>query len=76
MPVEEEPVEQLSITSSNLPLLLVVEDNADLRNLIYEIVHHDYQVIQAVNGKEGYEKAWQEIPDLIISDVMMPLMDG
>lgn len=62
--------------ASNLPLLLVVEDNADLRNHIIEIVQHDYQVIQAVNGKEGFEKAAQEIPDLIISDVMMPLMDG
>lgn len=62
--------------ASNLPLLLIVEDNADLRNLIHEIVQHDYQVIQAVNGKEGLEKALQEIPDLIISDVMMPLMDG
>jgi len=76
IPNIEEPVPAYSNTSSNLPLLLIVEDNTDLRNLIYEIVHNDYQVVQAVNGKEGYEKAVQEIPDLIISDVMMPLMDG
>jgi DNA-binding response OmpR family regulator len=47
-----------------------------LRNLIVEIVQHEYQVIEAVNGKEGRDKALQEIPDLIVSDVMMPLMDG
>lgn len=58
------------------PILLVVEDNADLRNLIREIVHHEYHIIEAVNGKEGFDKAALEIPDLIISDVMMPLMDG
>lgn len=62
--------------AANLPLLLIVEDNADLRNMIHEIVQQEYQVIQAVNGKEGFEKAVQEVPDLIISDVMMPLMDG
>ncbi|HYE55604.1 MAG TPA: ATP-binding protein, partial [Chitinophagaceae bacterium] len=52
--------------NANLPLLLVVEDNTDLRDLIVEIVHKEYQVIEAVNGKEGYDKAVQEIPDLVI----------
>jgi DNA-binding response OmpR family regulator len=59
-----------------LPILLIVEDNADLRNHINEIVQQHYRVLQAVNGKEGFEMAVQEIPDIIISDVMMPLMDG
>lgn len=60
----------------NLPLLLVVEDNADLRHYISEIVSEHYNVIEAVNGKEGLEKAIYEVPDVIISDVMMPIMDG
>ena len=62
--------------SLQLPLLLIVEDNNDLRNFICETVQHLYQVIQAVNGKEGFEKAVIEIPDVIVSDVMMPVMDG
>lgn len=63
-------------TSLQLPLLLVVEDNTDVRNFICETVQQHYQVIQATNGKEGLEKALQEIPDLVVSDVMMPVLDG
>jgi len=62
--------------SLQLPLLLIVEDNIDLRNFICETVQQQYQVIKAVNGKEGFEKAVIEIPDVIVSDVMMPVMDG
>ncbi|MDB5279348.1 MAG: DNA-binding response regulator, AraC family [Ferruginibacter sp.] len=61
---------------SELPLVLIVEDNDDLRQFIYETIEKDFQVIEAAHGKEGYEKAIAEIPDLIISDVMMPVMDG
>ncbi|MGB8191949.1 MAG: ATP-binding protein, partial [Chitinophagaceae bacterium] len=64
------------VADNGLPILLIVEDNTDLRNHMKEIVQDHYQVLQAVNGKEGLEKAIEEIPDLIISDVMMPLMDG
>jgi len=62
--------------SDDRPLLLVVEDNKDLRQHICEIAAENYIVIQAVNGKDGYEKAIAEIPDIIVSDVMMPIMDG
>ncbi|MEP7377465.1 MAG: ATP-binding protein [Chitinophagaceae bacterium] len=62
--------------NSHLPLLLIVEDNKDLRTFIRETVHTFYQVEEAVNGKEGLEKAVALIPDVIISDVMMPVMDG
>ena len=54
----------------------MVEDNNDLRQFIRETVQPDYQVIEAKNGKEGFENAMSEIPDIIISDVMMPVMDG
>lgn len=56
--------------------LLVVEDNADLRSFLVSILQADYEVISATNGKEGLEKALAEMPDFIISDVMMPVMDG
>ena len=65
-----------ALKNSQLPLVLIVEDNNDLRHFIYETIERNYQVIEAANGKEGYEKAMIEIPDLIISDVMMPVMDG
>ncbi|MES2776404.1 MAG: ATP-binding protein [Bacteroidota bacterium] len=62
--------------AAQLPLLLIVEDNRDLRNFIKEIVHQYYQVVEAANGKEGLVKAISEVPDIIVSDVMMPEMDG
>lgn len=65
-----------SIRQSQLPLVLIVEDNKDMRHFIYEIIAEHYQVIEAVNGKEGLEKSLAEIPDVIISDVMMPVLDG
>lgn len=62
--------------NSLLPLALIVEDNADLRAFIEETISSSYQVEQATNGKEGLEKAIALVPDIIISDVMMPQMDG
>lgn len=56
--------------------LLVVEDNRDLRRFLFSILSSVYSVITAENGKEGLEKANSELPDFIISDVMMPEMDG
>jgi ligand-binding sensor domain-containing protein/signal transduction histidine kinase/DNA-binding response OmpR family regulator len=55
--------------------VLVTEDNDELRNLIKDCLHQ-YNVIECVNGVEGWQAASEEIPDLIISDVMMPEMDG
>ena len=58
------------------PLVLVVEDNADVREYVASIIGQRYRVLTAHNGEEGLEKARQNPPDLIISDVMMPKMDG
>jgi signal transduction histidine kinase/DNA-binding response OmpR family regulator len=57
-------------------LILLVEDNADLRSYLYESLEGDYQVAVAENGLQGFEKALELIPDLIVSDMMMPVMDG
>ena len=56
--------------------LLVVEDNPDLRDYITSLLDKDYSITKAVNGVEGLEMAKKSVPDLIISDVMMPKMDG
>lgn len=63
-----EAVDQLEI--------LIIEDNHDLRSFVGNILQHDYKIIESVDGIDGVEKAEARIPDLIISDVMMPRMDG
>ena len=62
--------------SSNLPSILVIEDNKDVRTYINTILKTDYQIVLAKNGQDGIEKAFESIPDLIISDVMMPIKSG
>ncbi|PIB34317.1 hypothetical protein BFP72_02180 [Reichenbachiella sp. 5M10] len=59
-----------------LPLVLVVEDNSDIRLYIKSILESEYRVVLAENGQEGIVTAKEQIPDLIISDVMMPEKDG
>ena len=66
----------LSIESEGKLVILVVEDNPDLRAFIRGTLDRDYEVVEAVDGIDGFEKAEQSIPDLIVSDVMMPRMDG
>jgi signal transduction histidine kinase/DNA-binding response OmpR family regulator/ligand-binding sensor domain-containing protein len=58
------------------PHILVVEDNADLRAFIIDSLGDEFHFLEAENGKQGLEIAVSEVPDLIISDVMMPEMDG
>ena len=57
-------------------LVLVVEDDPELREFITKILLVDYEVIDAKDGQEGLEYAFSQIPDLIVSDLMMPHLDG
>lgn len=61
---------------SEKPILLIVEDNAELRNLIADVFRDNYLLREAVNGHEALEIAREELPDLVLSDLMMPEMDG
>jgi DNA-binding response OmpR family regulator len=56
--------------------VLIVEDNEDVRNFIKDSLGDQYEIVEAENGKLGLEKINEENPDLVISDVMMPVMDG
>jgi len=62
--------------SPNAPTVLIVDDNADLRDYLESILGEHYHIAQAGDGLEGLAKAREIRPDLIVSDVMMPLMDG
>ncbi|MFH0757195.1 MAG: response regulator, partial [Bacteroidota bacterium] len=58
------------------PVILIVEDNPDLRDYIMQNLLGDYRILQAENGNAGLEKTIESIPDLVITDLMMPVMDG
>nr|MDJ0646380.1 response regulator [Flavobacteriaceae bacterium] len=77
-----EPLQQTSNETtiedadSDHPILLIVEDNQDIRTFVENSFADRFKVLQAENGKLGVEKAIEHVPDLIISDVMMPKKDG
>ncbi len=60
----------------NKPVILIAEDNADVRSYIVDQFKGQYQILEAENGKLALAKALETTPDLIISDIMMPEMDG
>lgn len=72
--MKEEAREETEL--KNFPLLLIVDDNEDFRIFMRYSLELQYRVKLAVNGKEAWEMMQEELPDLVISDVMMPQMDG
>ena len=56
--------------------MLLVDDNRDMRDYVYRLLRSRFQVVTAVNGRDALEKANEQMPDLVLSDVMMPEMDG
>ncbi len=65
-----------STGAGRLPVVLIVEDNTDVRNYVREQLAGQYQLHEASNGRIGLERAIETVPDLIITDIMMPEMDG
>lgn len=73
----EDDIENVEIQTGNeKPLLLVVEDNADIRSYIKESFTDSFEVITANEGEAGCKQAFSKIPDIIVSDIMMPGMNG
>lgn len=68
--------EELDGNMADCHSILVVEDNEELRTFLKNSLSEHYTVITAANGEEGLQHAIDDLPDLIISDVMMPVMDG
>lgn len=68
--------ESISVTEHVRHTLLLVEDNDDLRAFVSEALGWKYDIIQATNGNEGWQITTEQLPDLVVSDVMMSGMDG
>ncbi|WP_187289878.1 ATP-binding protein [Flagellimonas ruestringensis] len=60
----------------NVPTILLVEDNEDMRQFIKAGLLDEYRILEAVNGEDGLKMAISKMPDLVITDLMMPKMDG
>lgn len=73
---EEDSLEEISGETDSRRKILVVEDAPDIREYIAESLSSEYAVIEAADGKEGLEAAISQNPDIIVSDLMMPVMDG
>jgi signal transduction histidine kinase/DNA-binding response OmpR family regulator/ligand-binding sensor domain-containing protein len=73
---DKKPLQTEKEDHDTLPLILLVEDNVDLSAYLTGILDKKFKIITAFNGKQGLEMALENIPDLILSDMMMPEMDG
>ena len=64
------------VNSSELPHVLIIEDNDELRNYLVDTLGTNYKISAAIDGRDGWHKALSTHPDLIVSDISMPYMDG
>jgi len=75
-PEREVKTEMIQQGVKERPMLIIVEDNEDVVRYLTTMFEDDYDVIVAFNGEEGISKAREYIPDIILSDIMMPVVDG
>jgi CheY-like chemotaxis protein len=64
------------MVSSEKKCILLVDDNHDILDLLEIFLYNDYDIITALNGFEGLQRVKQDMPDCVITDIMMPVMDG
>lgn len=74
--VFEIDVEKQIVLAEDAPVILVIDDSKDIREYVSSIFENSFTVFSATNGREGFEKAIEHIPDIVVSDVMMPEEDG
>lgn len=73
--------ETIQVANNDTPIedketILIIDDNQDIRDYVRSILQDEYRIIEAANGQEGIQQAMKYVPDVIICDVMMPIMDG
>ncbi|MBU2945908.1 hybrid sensor histidine kinase/response regulator transcription factor [Zobellia uliginosa] len=73
--IEETPAPSAESISGET-VVLIIEDNEDIRNYLTSELSDDYVILQADNGKDGFHLALEHVPDIVISDIMMPMFDG
>ncbi|MCF8358812.1 MAG: response regulator [Prolixibacteraceae bacterium] len=74
--VERNDNDENNNINKNRAIILVVDDNQDLRSFIRSHFEPEYNIIEAKQGKDGWKKSLENVPDIVISDVMMPVMNG
>ena len=72
----DELINIFSESSENRPVILFIDDNEDMRNYMKHLFNKDYIFLDASGGAEGIYKAFEYVPDIIICDILMPVMDG
>lgn len=75
-PMEKSQVSTIGDIAPKKPVILLVEDDKDVREYLHKSLEDEYEVIEASNGIKGYDKAVQFFPDLVLSDIMMPKRNG
>ena len=70
------PLDEEDTKTADRPTVLVIDDNADIRNYVKTLLAEEYHVLDAPEAATGIRLAMKYVPDVIISDVMMPGMDG
>ena len=80
LPIIQDPIkpstENVLEADTQKKTILIVEDNLDLQEFLKDLLFNDYNILLAENGEEGYHYAKSNFPDLILSDIMMPILDG
>lgn len=75
-PIEPKPAPTIPGDIQKKPVILIVEDDKGVRDYLRQSLESDYEILEAANGVKGYERAVQDFPDLILSDIMMPKRNG
>ena len=75
-PIEPKPASMIPGDIQKKPVILIVEDDKGVRDYLHQSLESDYEILEAANGVKGYERAVQDFPDLILSDIMMPKRNG